>query len=74
MEYLTVLGLEVLTCYWVSARPHAKNQPLLCQRSNFNEWAQSAYLSVPIGDGIFSSILCIVHILHFFNQLRDWVP
>ena len=43
-----------------------KNQVLLCQRSNFNERAQSAYLLVPIGDGIFYSVLCIVHILHFW--------
>jgi len=28
----------------------------LCQRSNFNEWAQSAYLLVPSGDGIFYSL------------------
>ena len=48
-----------------------KNQLLLCQRNNFNEWAQSGYLLVPIGNGIFSSVLCVVHILHFF-RLRDW--
>ena len=27
------------------------------------------YLFVPIGDGIFSSVLCIVHTLHFFTDL-----
>jgi len=42
-----------------------KNQVLLCQRSNFNKCAQSAYLLVPIGDGIFYSVLCIVHISLF---------
>jgi len=31
--------------------------------------AQSAYVSVPIGDGIFSSVLFIVHILHFVADL-----
>jgi len=52
MEYLNFLDLGVLTCKCRSDhRP--KNQLLLCQRNNFNEWAQSAYLLVPVGDGIF---------------------
>jgi len=41
----------------------------LCQRNNFNEWAQSAYLLVAIGGGIFYSVLSIVHKLHFFTDL-----
>ena len=46
-----------------------KNQLPLCQQTSFNEWAQSAYLLVPIDDDIFSNVLCIVHILHFFTNL-----
>jgi len=45
------------------------NYVLLCQRNNFNEWAQSAYLLVPIDDGIYYSVLCIVCILHFVTNL-----
>jgi len=36
--------------------------------------AQSAYLLVPIGDGIFYSVLSIVHILHFFSDFRTEGP
>ena len=32
---------------------------------SMSEHRQSAYLLVPIGDGIFYSVWCIVHILHF---------
>jgi len=71
MEYLNFLDLGVLTCCWVSARPRVKNQLLLCQRSNFNQWAQSAYLLDPIGGGIFYSVLRVVHILDFFTDL--WI-
>jgi len=41
--------------------PHRINQTTRhrksCQRSNFNEWAQSTYLLVPIVDGIFYIVL-----------------
>jgi len=54
MEYLNFLDLGVGYLPIFECRPDhtLKNQLLLCQRSNFNEWAQSAYLLVPNGDGI----------------------
>jgi len=72
MEYFNILDLGMLTCKWMSARPHAKESNYFY--INFNEWVQSAYLLVPIGDGIFYSVLCIVHILHFFSDFEIGVP
>jgi len=42
-----------------------KNRIVLPQRSIFNEWAQSAYLSIPIGGGIFNSVLHCVLFTHY---------
>jgi len=41
------------------------------QRSNFNERAQSACILVPIGDGIFYSVLFTYYT---FYRLTDWGP
>jgi len=32
--------------------------------------ASGVVATVPIGDGVFYSVLCIVHMLHFFTDLR----
>jgi len=58
MEYLNFYTLENQLVSECGPDYTPKNQLLLCQRSNFNEWAQNAYLFVPSGDGIFYSVLC----------------
>jgi len=58
----------------MSARYTPTNPLLLCQQSNFIERAQRANLSVPVVDGTFCSVLCVVHILLSLYRLRDWGP
>jgi len=74
MEYFNILDLGMLTFKWMSARPHSKESNYYY--INFNEWLQNAYLLVPIGDGIFYSVLCIVYCSHItlFFRLWNWGP
>jgi len=44
MEYLQFLDLKYSLANEYQSDHTPKNQPLLCQRSNSNEWAQSAGL------------------------------
>ena len=52
----------------------SKNHILLRHRSNFSEWAQSAYLSVPIGDGYLLQRVVYCSHITLFCRLRDWGP
>jgi len=69
MEDLTFLDLEVLTCLWVSTTRQRIDYFYLNEAVSMNE--HRAYLSVPIGDGISYSILCILHISPFSTDM--WI-